>query len=653
MDACTRGRPLAPPLAFLFAAGCSFAGTGERWDEQLVPAGPCYEANLLDGLDTTSTGEAHAVFACLNATGALDAYAPLDEALDGETREAVIGIVLAQWLAELPTADVSLGGLVRDGIALLEDPSGLYDTLHLGFELVYGRPWTWLGAAVPLNSQAALDDGLLVPGMAAGSAAATALLDEDLAPLETIGATLRSDTTRSALWTLASIGASAHPTLLSLADTWAADLADALERTQDGANDRWSGASGNSLRDLAVLLTSYETDGRMTLEHVADPLAPLLDDTRLRDSLARVLADEVDAGRVDALPAQVLYLASVDPLGGALSTGEDSALVALLRLLHDGNTEVDCSIDLVFFDVDISLGNLSVELLQLLARQDPGTVDSGVGLLGDLLGVALTDDILDAVADSGVCPAIDDALIADLHAIDRLADPEADELLLVLLDVLTAFDDLGEVPALVDTIGAVHAQGVVAPLEEVIRDVGDTALAADLVDVLPALLDPLAYHDAAYFPAGVVPLDFEMVWDAAAATISEADGESPLAALAGPLKALLAQDETWVLLTRVGALAAEPDAEIADLLLRVGELCAEDPDLTLLDDLADTATDRALMRPLLLVVEADAGREALGRTELTREGPVPFTAKLVHGGTLTILLDTLELLATLIPEEGT
>ncbi|MES2640170.1 MAG: hypothetical protein V4850_11825 [Myxococcota bacterium] len=639
-------------LPSLALGACSFADTGEDWRAQVEPSGACYEANLLDGLDTASTAEAHAVFACLNGTGAIEAYAPLDVALDGETREGAAGLVLARWIADLPMADLSLGALLDDAIVLLEDPSPVFDVMHVGLELIYGKPWPWLGASVPFNSQSALDSGLLVPALPVMGAAAGAVLDEDLAPLAPVADAVRSDATRSLLWTLASVGVSTDPTLSDLATSWAPDLSDALARVADGDNDRWSGASGHSLRDLATLLYTREGDGRITLDHLAEPLAPVLADTRLRDALELVLRDQADAGRLDVLPAQVLYLTSVDARGGSLSTTEDSALVALLRLLHDANTEVDCSIDLVFFDVDISLGNLSVELLQLLARQAPSTVDGGVDLLGDLLGVALTDDILTAVADSGVCPVIDTQLVSDLHALDRLADPQTDELLLVLLDALATLDDRGQVPALVDTVGEAHALGIVAPVEELLRDTADTALAADLLALLPTLLDPWDYHDPADLPAGTPPLDFTLVWDTAAVVLTaDATGETPLAALAGPVKAALAQSGTWTTLGALGGLLAEPDALSVGALDAVAALCEADPALDVLDSLAETLEDTALLRPLLVLVEADALRDAAAHTELTREGPIPFTARLVHGGTLQVLLDTLSLLTTLLPSE--
>jgi hypothetical protein len=54
--------------AALGLAGCGFSGTGLDWADQLEPSGPCYDANLLDGLDITSTDEEHAVEVFIDRT---------------------------------------------------------------------------------------------------------------------------------------------------------------------------------------------------------------------------------------------------------------------------------------------------------------------------------------------------------------------------------------------------------------------------------------------------------------------------------------------------------------------------------------------------------------------------------------------------------
>ncbi len=73
------------------------------WTEQLVPGGPCYAVNLLDGLDNSSTQEEHDLFACLDANGTLSGYRALDAALDASTRDGAVGLVLARWITDAPS----------------------------------------------------------------------------------------------------------------------------------------------------------------------------------------------------------------------------------------------------------------------------------------------------------------------------------------------------------------------------------------------------------------------------------------------------------------------------------------------------------------------------------------------------------------------
>lgn len=646
-------RPALRTAALLALVGCDFAPSGEDWGAQLAPSGPCYEAGLADGLDDTD--EVHAVFACVNATGALDAYAPLDAALDAPTRDGPAGAVLLAWVDVLPTADLSLPGLLDGAQALLEDPSDLMLVLRLGFELVYASAWSTLGDDVPLNSTSSLELGALVPLLPTAGAIAGVVLDDRLAPLDPVVEALRSDTLRDAAWTLASVGTSTHPDLEVLADAWPDDLADAVARTRDPANDRWSEATGDSLRDLAgQVFTRTGNDGRPTIEHLGDPLRPVLADAIVRDRLEAAIADEWDAGRLQNAVPELVHLASVDVRGGELADGEDSALVALVRLLHDANVDVDCTIDLGLFDIDIALGNLSVALLQRMADWDRDTVAGGVDLLGAVLGVDLTDDVLELVADSGVCPEIDAQLVSDLHALDRFNDPEVGDLLYVMLAVLEALDaQESRVPELVDLVSTVHAFGLVEPGEEVLRDLADAPLVAHLVGFVPVLLDPWAFHDPDVFPLYVEPLDFDAAWGVVEAALEEdGDGVTDLGRLSGVLNAFMAQEGSWTALGNLAALLAQPEAEVRGALPLLADALAADEQMTWADDAADLLEDEALSRPVLVLVECDALREAVATTELTQPGPLPFTATLVRSGSLELWLEAVRLLSTLLPEDA-
>lgn len=645
-----------PAVAFAALAGCTFAPSGEDWRSQLAPSGPCYEANLLDGVDRGSTAELHTVFACLNGTGALDPYAPLDAALDAATRDGAAGLVLLGWGDALATLDVSAAGVVQGALDVLEAPEDLLWTLRLGLELVYAAPWSSLGTDVPLNSTASLEGGVLVPLLGTAAVTAGVILDDDLAPLLPLAEALRSDALHDVAWTLASVGTSTDPTLAGLAERWPDDVADALARTTDASNDRWDGASGHSLRDLAEqVFTRSGNDGRPVIEHLGDPLRPVLADAIVRDRLEAAVGEQWDAGRLQEAVPQLVHLASVDVRGGELSDGEDSALVALVRLLHDGDAEVDCTVDLGLFDVDFSLGNLSVSLLQRFADTDPDTVVSGVDLLGSLLGYELTDAVLDLVADSGVCPVIDAGLVEDLHAVDRFNDPEVGDLLRVMLAVLDAMDAQdSRIPELVDLLGTVHAFGLVEPGEELLRDIADAPLTDDVIGYVPVLLDPWAFHDGGDFPDFVEPVDFDTAWGVALAVLEEDDaGETDLGRLSGVIDALLVQDGAWTALANLAGLLADPDAELRGALGWWADRAAADPELAWADTLADALDDDALARPPLVLVESDGVRDAVTGTELAAIGPLPFSAALVRDGTFEVLLDTLRLLATLLPEDTT
>ncbi|MSP55020.1 MAG: hypothetical protein EXR69_05365 [Myxococcales bacterium] len=621
--------------------GCGFSSFGQDWTDQLAPGGPCYEANLLDGLDTDSTDEAHAVFDCLNSAGALVGFAGIDVSLDAQTRDGAVGLVLAAWLAEASEGDNSeaLTRLVGAVGGVLDDPSLGSDWLPLLFELAYGVPFGWLGESVEPAS-ASMDSGVLVPAMDVVGLLATSLLDDE-AWVGRADAVLRSDRTVSLLWTLAALPAATDATLRTLGEDWPDLLSEGVTYCEDASNDRWAGATGNSLRDVSVALLASSSSGALVVDHVLLKAAPLLQDEATAERLRVMLVDQAARGRLNVLPAQLKYLASVDMEGGALSGGEDTALTALVRLLAHGDQPVDCSIDLGLFVVDFSFGNLSVSLLQSLAGLDPDTVTSGVDLLGGLLGVSLTSAVLDSIAASGVCPVIDEQLVSDLGAIDRLTDPQVEELLPVLLASLAASDD--HLDALVAAVHAVHDVGLMPALEGVLTDLGDTRLASTLISSLEVLVDPEHHYNAGDFPSDVQPVDFLMLM-AVLAELSASD--LPLEDLAGPLATLAGTDSTWTLLHNAAALAGSPEAQIRGLLGELQPALQADPALAWLGDVADQVAQPTTRRRALVLAECDALRDAI--VEPGR-GPVPTLAGWSLDGSLDVLIRTVQVLATLLP----
>ncbi len=72
-------------LAF---AGCTFFSSGADWSDQVVPSGPCYAFNFVDGVVAGENAEVHAAFEGLNRQGMVEPLRAMDVALDAPTRAA-------------------------------------------------------------------------------------------------------------------------------------------------------------------------------------------------------------------------------------------------------------------------------------------------------------------------------------------------------------------------------------------------------------------------------------------------------------------------------------------------------------------------------------------------------------------------------------
>ncbi|MCB9777986.1 MAG: hypothetical protein H6742_05435 [Alphaproteobacteria bacterium] len=628
--------------------------SGPHWSDQLAADGPCWRVDLLDGMDEASTAELHDLFDCVNARGTVAPLAPAVDVLDDTGRDGVpLGVELARLVNRLPEVDLDLLGLAGRALDLLEaDDAPLERTLELVIELVYATPYDRVAGWDPwtLDDDARLQAGIVAPLLPFAADAAAAVLDDGPAIPGLLVDLLEDPVVADLACTLAGLAHSADPEVAALGDRLIPELAEALSAAGDASNDRWSGASGNSLRDvLAALLVTPASDGRPVLASMELQVVELLSDERVLDNLADTMTQARANDRLAPLPGQLRYLAQVDVDGGGLTGGEDSALVSLLRLLDSANTDVSCTIDLVFTEIDIDLGNLSVSLLSYLADQDPQAAADGIGLLGDVLGWGLSESTLELVADTGVCPVIDRQLVADLGSIDRLSDDEVGDVLVVLLMVL---DDVrngqqDRLPDLVDVISIAHQEGVVPPVEEALRDLGDTGLAADLAVIIGFGLEPeVLAVDAC--PTGSSPVDFEGSLGLVRAAVAGRPGGSPVEVVQPLTQVAVRSDALWSALDHLGALAAEPDSRLRGAPDLLADLLAVDPELSLVDDLAPLLADRELYGPLLRIAEshalmdvvAAAGAGASGDGE---PGVLPWLTRLVTGGTLDRMLRTVDL----------
>ncbi len=622
----------------LLLAGCVSVPASPAWTDQIAPDGPCYAFNLTDGVVAGDNTELHAAFACLDRQGTFAPLRPADQALDAATRSTNVGGAAVGLLTGVAGIDgLSLAGILEEALALFDDREGTEAWVKLAVEWTYAAHVEELGSAVSLNSTTSLDLGLVVPLLATGSSVATSVLDDGLAALDPVVLALRADDTRRWAWTLANVGTAPDDALAALATDWPGLLAEAIDRTEDSTNDRVPGFTGNSLRDGVTALT---TDA--ALVDVVAAAEPILADEHARDQLAAWIVDEDHAGRWSRLDEGVNYLASVDPEGGHLDDGEASALVSLIRVFHDANQPVTCTIDLYVTDLHVDLGNLAVALLEAISRIDPDTASSGVDVIGDALGYPLSDALLGTVADSGVCPVINGQFVADLQAVDRLSDPASEDLLRSLLGALTAVDD--HLDAVADVASVLHEDRLVNPVQELVYDLAGTSALREALAAVPALVDPTGRQDTAAFPAGIRPVDMGAICD-----LLLAAGDADTWAQLGPLvEPVLSRESTWTAVHNSHHLLTRSGTATAGLLDMLGARLAADPELALLDTVADILDDSALATPALELLENPDLRAALTATELTAEGPLPWFAELYIDGTIDQLWDTLALFRPLL-----
>lgn len=624
-------------------SACAPAAEGEHWQDQPSPSGPCYEANLLDGLSEESTDELHATYDCVNRTGLLGPLSRLVDAMDSPTRTGdPSGVELARIVNGLARADVDLLGLAGLGVELLDaDGEPVRALAEVSVELLYGTSYERVVAGdVSLQAGSSLDAGLLRPLLPGVRDAAAVVLDGDLKAATLLGEVLSSETLVSAAHTASAMTESSSTS--AVLEDLPLHLGQALEAVNSPGNDRWSDASGDSLRDLSEkLLVETGNDGRVALEHLADPLRVMLADDALQRRVEGALIRLEQDDHLRNLPPQVLYLASVDADGGSLSRGEDSALVSLLRLVHDANTPMVCSLDLWVTELEVDLGNLSVALLEELAQQDPSTVEGGVDLLGTVIGWSLSQSVLNSVADSGVCPVLDRQMVSDLDAFDRLNDPAAGDLLVVLLDLLEAIYDRNDsrVPELVDALSTTHAFGATYPIEELIRDVITGGLVSDALELVDVVLHPTDHLDTSGFPTGVQPLDFDALWGILEQAFTPRNsGLTAVEELAPALQAMLLRDTTWQAIDNAGALMLRADSRVSTAAQLLPEVLALDPELSAVQSSSPLFADPELAGPLLRIVENNDVIDAAAEAEVTTEGPMAWYARLVVSGTLDAAL---------------
>ncbi|TNE91839.1 MAG: hypothetical protein EP330_03830 [Deltaproteobacteria bacterium] len=648
---------MSPTRALALTAVATLVGLGTScgliepkdapsWTEQLEADSPCYRVDLLDGLDEESTAEFRDLFDCLNHNGHFESLAPTVSALETATtrRGKIAALEAAHAVNVLPDAGVDVFALAGVGVDLLRaEDRPIDEIMNVVLELEYGVRADIVRGGLELDSPTALGNGALVPLAPVLPAAAGAMLDDDLETAQWAGSLLRDPETKRWIRTFGSMATSEQPAIEPVLDRLVYDLGRAVQDTRTPGNDHWVGASGDSLRDAVDVMVLGPTP---LMPAIAPETDAILSDARTRILLEDKLVQRYNEGVLQDLPRELVWLATVDIDGNPISRGEMSALAHFVRLLHDTNRPMVCTIDLWLTEINMNLGNLAQTILRTLAGMDPNFVSGGAGLLGGILDTGLSQTMMDELAGSGICPAITQDVITDLQAIDVIAGPETENLLIVFIDILAAMRDGNQdrIGAFADLASDLHGTGAINPVEEVVVDLAKARIISDIIDLLPVLSDPAAYGlTAGDEPAATLQdgLDL-MTW-----LVHDDGSGTGYDQIAPLLRPVLDEDGTFTALHAAAGVMADSGSQTSAALDIVPPLLAADPDLELLEAIAPLLENPEVARSLLEIVEAPGVTDELLATTPTvgqKEVPLAFLGRLVVNGTLDDLLHMLDIM---------
>lgn len=621
----------------MLCLGSSSCVPGERtsWRDQLVPDSPCYRVNLRDGLDESGPDEVRDLFACMDYHDHFASLRRTVDALEQPSAEQAVALTeVAVAGNQLVASGVDPLELIDVSIDLLRDAGDPLDgLLDLSVELATGYAAVDVRAGnVDTDDPALLRAGVLAPLAPTVPTAAQALLDDDLQLISAVGEGMRSETAHRWVHSAGDLARSPHPDIRRLVDEMPAHAGEALLATRDGVDGLWLGGSEDSLRDLVAVMVGDEQH-EAAMSQLAPHLGAILADEGARTRLGAALRTLERDGALDDLPSELGWLARVDVDGGLAGRGEVSGLEALVRLLDGANRPMTCSIDIIGAEFSVNLGNLSVSLLRLVADLDPGTVQSGAGIVGDLVEADLSQSLLRTIADTGVCPALTEQLVDDLLVLDLLFDDRAHDLVRVFLAVTDALEREGQLEAFVDTTSVLWRTDAIWAAGDVLRDTADEPLWDDIMAAVPILLDPGAYG----LPADGV--GFDDAWALVDTLVQDPDlGWQATAPVVAPFAT---DDGVWEAAGSLGKLLRNEKSTLSDSIALLDAYTRADPELTLLDTAGTLFAEPSVSAPVLrLAALPEVSEELLRSTPAPNQQQVPlaFWTRLVREGALDDLL---------------
>jgi hypothetical protein len=550
-------RVTAPTLCLLLWSGCS-PSPHTSWSNQLDATSLCHEVNLLDGLDDASSQELRDTYYCINGGGQFDSLAlsveafTLPNALNEES-----GIDAARLFNQTLGNAAGLVSALEEGDSLLSDGIWGLDTTALLLELILGLPGpTALAPTLDVSDQDLYPAGLLTPLRDLIPPIVTALTPFDTR--ENIAALLLDSQTDRWLKTIDTLNSSGVASTEQAFDALLKDAA-GLYATSTSL------PAHQTPQGLVLSLIDEEFTG---IETLADSVVYTLDDPAREDALLSTIRGLDEYQELPAVIDALIWFLNVD-LNGAPVQPEYSAMATLIRLTHDTNQPMVCTIDLWLTSFDIELGNLAVSLLSTIASWEDGEPTDSLSVLSSLLdieifGFELSQSILEGIAVSGTCPTLTPSVVADIAVIDLLTTTDAVPLLnatVSLLANLERADDfaLTDVAQMVDNL---HEADLIEPIGPIVGLLGSSPLSDDLLTILLALDAPAEHGLNANQHA-----DLNDLIQLAISAISPDDyGNYAWDIHADGAEALLHEPALWVLIENGARLAQEDNASINQIL---------------------------------------------------------------------------------------
>ena len=186
-------------------------------------------------------------------------------------------------------------------------------------------------------------------------------------------------------------------------------------RTQDNQNNRWEVSAPGSVPGLLspAIDTGWLATHRSTWQ-------TLLDDRMVVTALLQETVDLYTEGLFVPAGRELHGLVQVDGEGGTLQTGEASAFEVVARLVHRTDRPIRCSVDVWLGELDVSVNNAAVELLETVAEMEPDDAISTGNWISSILGVGVSESLLNLIVNSNLCEGLSQELVDDLSTLEFL-----------------------------------------------------------------------------------------------------------------------------------------------------------------------------------------------------------------------------------------